>query len=195
MRKDKIEIFKLRKTGKSFNEIRELFCVPKSTLSDWFKNQMWSHEIALNLAKKAEKNAVIRLQDLNNIRGGHLERLYKQAEDEAGEEFEKLKYHPLFLAGMMIFWGEGNKMAKSRCCIANSDPRMIRIFFDFLKKLCRIDSSKIKAWILLYPELKEDECKKFWIERTALNKDNFTKSIVIEGKHKTRKLMYGVCSI
>ncbi len=195
MRKDKEKIFKLRAEGKSYNEIRSLVRVPKSTLSEWFKGQKWSNEIALRLASNVQEKSIVRLRELNQVRGEHLAKIYKEAQIEAIEEFEKLKYHPLFLAGMMIFWGEGSKRSKIRCSIANSDPLMIKIFFDFLRKICGFTTPRIRAWILLYPDLNEIECKKFWIENTGLRQEDFMKSIVIKGKHKTRKLSHGVCSI
>ncbi|MDD5068052.1 MAG: hypothetical protein PHS53_01475 [Candidatus Pacebacteria bacterium] len=195
MRKDKEKVFALRAKGKSYNEIRSLIRVPKSTLSEWFRDQKWSNKIAFRLASNAQGKSTIRIKELNKIRGENLEKLYKEAENEATEEFEKLKYHPLFLAGMMIYWGEGNKRSNNRCSIANSDPLMIKVFLDFLKKICGFSSPKIRAWILLYPELKEKECKTFWISNTGLKQEDFTKSIVIKGKHKTRKLSHGVCSI
>ncbi len=195
MRKDKEKAIKLRKLGKSYIEIEKELKVPRSTLSAWFGKQNWSKDIAKKLTDKAKIHHTIRLQELNRIRGGHLIELYNQAEREAVEEFELLKYHPLFIAGLMIYWGEGNKSSKNRCSIANTEPLMIKLFVRFLKDICGFRSPKIKAWILLYPDLDENVCKNYWVDNAALNMLDFHKSIVIEGKHKTKRLSYGVCSV
>lgn len=195
MRKDKEKALSLRKSGKSFKEIEKILIVPRSTLSAWFKSENWSHELSLKLAKKAQQSARIRIIELNKIRGEHLSKLYTQAEQEAKEEFEILKYHPLFLSGLMIYWGEGNKLSKNRCSIANCDPLMIRVFVDFLRKICCFETPKIKAWILFYSDLNEQECKNYWMKNTGLESKDFSKSILIEGKLKKRKLSYGVCSV
>lgn len=195
MRKDKEQANNLRKLGKSYKEIHKEMGVPLSTLSDWFHNQGWSKEISIQLTEKAKSGHLIRLQELNKIRGENLDALYLQAEKEAIEEFEALKYHPLFIAGLMIYWGEGNKSSKGRCGIANTEPLMIALFVKFLNNVCGFKMEKIKAWILLYPDLDEMACKKFWIKNTPLQTENFDKSIYIMGKHKTKKVAYGVCSV
>ncbi len=185
----------MRKMGTSYREIEKLLGVPKSTLSDWFKNQSWSKEISTQLIEKAKAGHMVRLHELNKVRGNHLKELYVQAEREAVDEFEVLKYHPLFIAGLMIYWGEGNKSSKDRCGIANTDPLMIKLFIKFLENICCFKRPRIKAWILLYPDLDENVCKEYWISNTSLKLEDFHKSIVIQGKHKTKKLSYGVCSV
>lgn len=195
MRKDKENALELRKLGKSYLEIEKQLGVPKSTLSDWFRGQNWSKEISLSLRQKTEPLHIIRIQELNKIRGEHLKKLYDKAEREALEEFETLKYHPLFIAGLMIYWGEGNKASKSRCSIANTEPLMIKLFLQFIKNICGFNSPRIKAWLLIYPDIEEGICKNFWMQNTGLEGKDFVKSIVINGKHKTRRLPFGVCSV
>ncbi len=195
MRKEKDKAVELRKTGKSYNEIKKELGVPISTLSDWFCSQKWSNEISLNLRKKAQIGHILRIEKLNKIRGDNLHKLYAEAEKEAVEDYKKLRYHPLFIAGLMIYWGEGNKASRNRCGIANTEPQMIKVFINFLRNVCGISSEKIKAWILLYPDLNEKICKDYWIQNTGLKYSDFNKSIVIQGRHKTKRLSYGVCNL
>lgn len=194
MRKDKAIAYKLRKTGKSYKEIRKELSIPLSTLSDWFRDQKWSNDMSIKLRKRAEIGHSVRIMELNKIRGDNLVKVYKDAEREAILDYSKLKYHPLFIAGLMIYWGEGNKASPNRCGIANTEPLMIKIFMQFLYNICCVPKNKTKAWILLYPDLDEKVCKNFWIRNTGLKYSDFNKSIVIVGKHKTKKLNFGVCN-
>lgn len=195
MRKDKEKALVLRKSGKSFLEIKKELGVPKSTLSGWFNSQGWSKELSVKLFEKAKNAHIVRLQELNRVRGQNLKKLYGEATKEAIEEFELLKYHPLFIAGLMIYWGEGNKVSKSRCGIANTEPLMIKLFLQFLRNVCGFKNSRIKAWILIYPDIDEKLCKSFWTGKTSLPATSFNKSILISGKQKTHKLSFGVCSV
>ena len=102
MRKDKKEALQLRSLGKSYSEIKNLFGVPKSTLSDWLHKTHWSKKIKHILAEKAQEKNTIRLRNLNKIRGGHLARLYREARNEAKEEFEHFKLYPTFISGIAI---------------------------------------------------------------------------------------------
>lgn len=193
MRKDKEKAIYLRKSGKSYSEIKAELSVPMSTLSDWFRNQKWSNDIAIECANKSISASKTRLIHLNKIRGNHLKNAYEDAENEAKEDFVLLKYHPLFISGLMIYWGEGDKTSKYRVSIANTDSKMIKIFKIFLESICGIKNPK--SWLLLYPDLQSEICREYWISNSGLNKGYFTKDIYIKSRSKVRKLSYGVCNI
>jgi len=195
MRTDKPLALALRKTGKSYNEISKQLRVPKSTLSEWLRGHRWSQAITANLNEQLKRSAIIRIRYLNSIRGEHLARLYKVGEREAVQEFKRLKYHPLFIAGVTIYWGEGDKVSRFGARISNTDPAMVRIFVNFLRHVCQIQFKRIRAGILLYPDLDEDVCKNFWVEKSGLRNSNFGKSTVIQGRHKTRRVRHGICSV
>lgn len=195
MRKDKSEAIELRKSGKSYTDIERLLVIPRSTLSEWLSSHRWSEKIKKELIKREKAGHIIRLRRLNDIRGKNLARLYEQARKEAIEEFEQFKFHPLFIAGISVYWGEGDKLSPGLVRIANTDPLMIRLFIQFLELICAVSRNRIKAWLLLYPDLDEKICKSFWIKKGGLSADNFNKSIVIRGRHKTKRVRYGVCSV
>lgn len=195
MRGDKKAAFKLRREGKSYNEIAEALRISKGTLSEWLKPFGWSRRIQAALRDKAKNNHIIRLRFLNKVRGENLRKVYQEAKREAHREFGELKYHPLFIAGVVIYWGEGDKISAYNARIANTDPTMIKLFVGFLRDVCGVPPARIKAWILIYPDLSAEVCKKFWIEKTGLKSENFTKCITIKGRHKTRRLHHGVCNV
>ncbi len=195
MRFDKQKAIELRKHNKSYGEISLALNVPKSTLSNWLSKTNWSKQIKKILTKNNNTYHSARMKALDKIRGNSLKKIYKQALYEAREEFEYFKYHPLFLAGIALYWGEGNKASPYNVVLGNVDPRMIKVFITFLKKICGLSNNKIRAYILLYPDLNDSICKAFWIKNSGLKEENFNKSVLIKGRHKTRKLQYGVCTI
>ena len=195
MRRDKSETVKLRTTGKSYNEIRKLLGVPKATLSDWFRNQKWSRKLTRKLNQKFLEQNKIRLARLDKIRGENLRKLYEEARREAEKEFHLLKHHPLFIAGVSIYWGEGDKATKSGFRISNVDPAMINLFRRFLIDICRVEETRIRVSLLLYPDLNDQNCKKYWVENAGLSENCFTKSVVIRGRSKNKRVAYGVCGI
>ncbi|MFZ3044098.1 MAG: hypothetical protein WA058_03285 [Minisyncoccia bacterium] len=195
MRKDKENAVKMRKRGKSYKEIHAALKIPVSTLSDWFVHKEWSSKIKSRLTTEARKESTVRLLDLNKIRGQHLEKAYEAARKEARAEFELLKYDPLFIAGVMLYWGEGAKNPKQGVKFTNSDPKMVKFYVEFLKRSCRIPEDRIKAYILIYPDIEEKTCRAYWSKMSNLPWQNFTKSVVITGRHATRRLGWGVCTI
>lgn len=195
MRKDKEKAIEMRRSGKSYSEIFAALKVPKSTLSGWFANSDWSHDLKQRLNKSTQVEHTIRLRELNKLRGANLKRAYDEAREEAREEFEALKYNPLFIAGVMLYWGEGDKLTNFSTKITNTDPHLIRLYVFFLEKVCRVPKEKISAHVLIYPDLNEETCRLYWASRAHIDLSRFTKCTVIHGKNTRRPLAYGVCMI
>jgi hypothetical protein len=196
MRNDRHLAIKLRKQKRSYNEISKILGIPKSTLHYWFKKNSWSEKIKKELIKKAQVLARKNLKLMAKANKKKWEEWHHQCQHEAVKEFPAIKDNPLFLAGLMLYWGEGDsKIENSIVRLANIDPEMIRIFSLFLKKICGISKEKIKVSLVLYPDLKEEYCKAFWSKVSDVPLTQFMKSQVIEGRHPTKRLSYGVCTI
>lgn len=186
----------LRRSGKSYNDIHREIDVPKSTLASWFKNEEWSIEIRDRLGGEQSLAFPKKLKAILEANKERRTKLTQSYRDNAEKEFERLKNNPLFLAGIMLYWGEGEKTPKrSRVKLTNSDPMMIRLFYLFLKDCIRIPKEKICAWLLLYPDLKDEMQKNFWNKATGIPLSQFKNSIYIKGRHPTKRLSYGVCNI
>jgi hypothetical protein len=196
MRKDREKAYELRRKGKSYNEISSKLSIPKSTLADWFKNEEWSKEIKERLGAEQSLSFPSKLKSIvaaNKKRWADLKRKHQQ---DAVIEFDVLKSDPLFLAGIMLYWGEGEKQSKSSMVrLGNSEPEMIKIFNLFLTRTLKIPTEKIHAWLLLYPDLIEGVQKNFWCRASGIQLGQFNKSIYIKGRHPTKRLSYGVCTI
>ena len=134
-------------------------------------------------------------KDLSRIRGQELKRACEEARVEAIREFELLKYEPLFIAGLMLYWGEGDKVTRHRVRLTNTDPQMIKLFARFLVIICNISFERMQAQLLLYPDLSDTELKKYWSDATELPESSFRKTTIIQGRHPTKRLEQGICII
>jgi len=196
MRKDKVRAYQLRREGKSYKEIKKILGIPLSTIAGWFKNEEWSQKIRDELGARASlafPEKMVAIQKANKARWT---KKYKEYRLMAESQFSKYRNDPLFISGLMLFWGEGNKSPKdSTVRLTNSDPAMIRIFYNFLTNTMSVDSDKIKIHLLLYPDLIDDMQKSFWSKAIGIPLSQFIKSTYIKGRHPTRRLSYGVCMI
>ena len=195
MRHDKQIAIRLRKAGKSYKEIRDLLHIPKSTISDWLRSEAWSGKIRDTLAKQARLESKIRIRNLLAAKKSSLTQIYEEARQEALTEFAALKFHPLFIAALSLYWGEGDKVSRGLVRLANTDGLMIKLFVNFLSDICGVSENRIKVSLLIYPDLEETACKLYWANQTGLPQENFTKVIQIVGRHKTKRLQYGVCTV
>jgi hypothetical protein len=196
MRTDKEKAIQLRRQGRSYKQIKRELGISMSTLASWFKNEPWSQEIKNRLSEQvswANPKSLELLTQANRERWKAKHEGYRQA---AIKEFHKYKNDQLFLAGIMLYWGEGEKKAKSSTVrLGNSEPEMIKIFNLFLTKVLGISPDRISAWLLLYPDLVDPVQKNFWSKTTGLSVQQFKKSTYIAGRHPSRRLSYGVCTI
>jgi hypothetical protein len=196
MRDDQHLAIKLRKKGVSYNRIQRELGIPKSTICSWFKNEAWSENIKKELNRKALYIAKKRLRSINKSRREEWEKLHRQSQEQAQKEFPSLLKNPLFVAGINIYWGEGDSKLKNGILrMSNTDPRMINIFVSFLKNIIKVPDENIKIGLILYPDLSESKCKNFWKNITKIPIQKFYKTQFIKGKHPTKKLSYGICMI
>ncbi len=196
MRKDKVKAYELRRKNKSYSEISDLLKIPKSTLATWFQQEDWSKDIRDKLGTAQSLAQPKRLAAVSKANKERWAKLHESYRTLAEQEFPTRKNRPLFLAGLMLYWGEGEKNAKlGRVQLTNSDPLMVRIFYRFLKEELGIPAEKIKVWLLLYPDLRDEMQKRFWSTSSGVPLSQFSKSVYLKGRQATRRLSYGVCNI
>jgi len=195
MRGDREAATILRRAGKSYDEIYRALKIPKATLSNWFAGIDWSAAIKKQLVQRSIAVSTQRMLVLDAIRGSHLRKVYQAAREEARKEFDQLKYNPLFIAGIMLYWGEGDKRTRHTTKLTNTDPEMIRLFVSFLRNACFVPKEKIRASLVIYPDLDSDECVVYWSRQSSIPCRNFVKSSVIVGRHPERRLGRGICLV
>jgi len=146
-------------------------------------------DIALRFMKK--NNLPRRtLVEANNIIFERKSKSFSLKEDLSKKD-ENLK-----VASIMLYWGEGDsKIENSDVRFSNTDPRMVRIFSNFLRYICQVPKEKIRVMMILYPDLNEKICMEFWSKASCIPSGQFYKTQVIHGRHPTRRLSYGVCMI
>src|SRR3989344_1848295 len=177
MRIDKEKAFELRRQGKSYNEIFNQLEIPKSTMHYWFRDLGWSQNTKNKLSRSDRRRF--------NIAAAQKQRweLWRQEyRDEAQKQFPKLKNNLLFLAGIMLYWGEGDHGKRGgQVRLVNTDPRMIGIFSRFLQEICEVPTLKIRPALFLYKDIDETKAKSFWSQAAGLPVIQFYKTQVLIG--------------
>jgi len=163
MRQDKEKAFLLRRQGKSYREIQKDLGMSRSTVSLWFKDIGWSKKIKKNLVKKHDMALVEKMKKMTERAGEKRLQLYKNKREEAVRLYEQFSRDQLFTSGLMVYWGEGDsKLENGKIRVANSNPLMIKLFYLFLKKYLPEIAIKSKIYLILYPDLNDDVCKRYW---------------------------------
>ncbi len=186
----------MRKKGFSYNAINRRLGIPKSTISNWFSKTDWSKKIENTLSEKQKMASSANAKKMVLQNKINFRKKISSFRNSAKKEYEILKNDPLLKAGLMLYLGEGdNKFDNSLVRLSNINPKIISIFTVFLKHVCRINIEKIRSTMILYKDLDEKDCKKYWNQFLGLPIENFYKTQYIIGRHKKRKLSYGICNI
>ncbi|HJQ70597.1 MAG TPA: hypothetical protein VKA70_16590 [Blastocatellia bacterium] len=71
-------------------------------------------------------------------------------------------------AAIGIWMGEGTKRGK-RVEVTNCDPVILRVWLSFLKKVCHVESRKLRLRIALHDAELKDAAKQYWQEALGLS--------------------------
>ena len=188
----KQKAIELRKSGKGYNEISKELVIAKSTLVNWFKGLTEDQEIKKQNIDRNRKESKDRLFEFTKTRKKLLFLKYEEALEDARKEFEIYKKDQLFVAGLMLYAGEGDNKTRCHIRISNTDWKLHTIFIAFSEKYLLFPREKLHCQLVTYPDNNQKELEDFWSDKLGISNKNFYKTQIIQGKSK-RRLQFGVC--
>lgn len=105
----------------------------------------------------------------------------------------KLKYLALGL-----YWGEGGKAPNRGVRITNSDPGVIRVFLEYLTKICSAKDDKIHFYLQTFKDNDLQIARNYWAEQLKVDTKRINTGTPIPsmGKGTYKKIsLYGVMSL
>lgn len=198
----KPKVINLRKSGKTYGEIIKVIgqSIPKSTLSDWCRNIYLNSKQRKKIEKKVKDNCAKgmavawvvnkerRQKYLNSIveRNKHLSKILKNKD-------------VCKVALSMLYLGEGTKgLTRGSLRVGNSDPFVIDLFLNLMRKCYKIDEKKFRCTVLCRADQNIKKLETYWSDITKIPLSQFYKARIDPrtiGK-PTKKLDYkGVCVI
>ncbi len=160
-----------RKRGYSIKEIAKLFKVAQSTVSLWVRDVKLSEKnrqrIEANKIKGRNKAA-------KTNRNKRLQRELRVIRD--CEVFKKntiIESHNAKIYLSLLYWGEGAKTG-NRVVMTNSDPDLINIFSQLLRKCFEVDDKKMRGILHLHSYHDEQEMINFWSKCSGVKQDKIS---------------------
>ncbi len=104
----------------------------------------------------------------------------------------------LLAIGTMLYWAEGYKGDESNHTVdfANSDPKMISLFFKFFRSVYKPNERKIRIQMYCYSNQNINDLIKFWSKLTQISYKQFTKPYVrSDFREDGRKMKYGLIHV
>lgn len=196
----KKEATALRKAGKTYTEIIKKLKVPvpKSTLSLWCKDIIFSSKHKKRIAKIITNNlnrgrAMVLIS--NKIkREKYLQEVYNRI-SHLGKLIKNKNIAKISLA--VLYLGEGSK-TRSSIMFGNSDPMIISLFLRLLRYCYKIDEGKFRCTLQCRADQDIQKLEKFWSNITNIPFSKFYKARVDPrtiGKISKNPEYKGVCRI
>lgn len=193
--KEKIEAIRLRKLGESFSEIREKIKVSKGTLSLWLRDVKLSPEQEQIIYATWRQKHAYRLAKANQEKR---ESSIKKIAFEAKKEAVSLFGNPLFLAGLMLYWAEGDKSElREALKFSNSDPAMIKFMMRWFREICLVPEDKFRIALHIHTFHCRQDIEGYWSKLTNIPRSQFHKTQIKPTSLGQRRnpLYDGTCAI
>jgi predicted transcriptional regulator len=166
---------KLRLSGKSYSEIKELTGATKSSLSYWLKN----YPLTVKQAKKLKARYKDR-QIESFIKTMRLKREVRNEETYARltKILLPLTEKELGIAGLFLYLGEGSKHQSGQILVSNTDPSVIKFVMRWYENYLDIPKDEIKVGLQLYGDMNIKEEISYWSTFLAIPVKNFWKPYI-----------------
>lgn len=194
-RADKLIAQKLRKQGKSYNEILRVVNVSKSTLSIWLKD--------IQLTREQEHRLYFTLKQNNALKLAKRKQAVKQAlirkiTLDSFHSYRELLKNDIFIPGLMIYWAEGDKIKTNEAVkVSNADPAIITLMMKWFREICKVPESKFRIALHIHTLHCNKDVIKYWSNITNIPIEQFHKTQIKKTtlKHRKNPLYNGACSI
>lgn len=197
----KIEAIKLRLHGKTYSEINSKLAkkIPKSTLSEWFKNLEFTKTQKRNLENNVQnKIKKSQLMAVKAVRKAKIDRL-KILKNKNSFILPLLDLNIQKVMLSILYLGEGSKSKGSQnMTLGNANPDIIKLYLVLLNNCFKIDMSKFRVRIQCRADQNIKQLEKYWQEITKIPIKQFYPTYVDKrtiGKPTRRVNYMGVCAI
>lgn len=196
----KAKAIKLRtENNLSYNAILVQVPVAKSTLSEWLRHFPLSKEKILELRREGwKKGETSRERFRETMRSKRNERM-KKIYDSCVIKMSRIPKDSFFVAGLMLYLGEGSKTDYSKIVLANTDPKIVAFFTKWLNEFLGVPRGRLKAQLHLYPNMDIKKETKFWKNILDFENNQFYKPYISKILRSSftykESFRHGTCSV
>jgi len=194
------QVIKLRtKENLSYSQIRKRLDVPKSTLSYWLREFPLTEERIQELQRKGWENGEAGRERFRATMRKKREQKYREVYVKQRQKLTNLSKDAFFVAGLMLYLGEGDKRDRNKIGLANTDVWVIKFFIKWLVDFLGIPKEKIRAQLHLYQNMDIKKEEGFWEKELGLPETQFYRPSIRKLQKASfsykESYRHGTCSI
>ncbi len=164
------------------------------------KDQLCMREIGERLGVPID--AVIYFMRKNGLKRRSFSEIDKIRFDNKPLSFKIKKLDTKYLRdlktiGLMLYWGEGYKSDNCKVVdLANSNPDMILVFTNFLRKIYGVDEKRLRIYLYCHANQDYKELTRFWSKLTKVPESQFSKPYIrSDFREDGRKMEHGLVHV
>ena len=188
----------LRKKGKTYTEIRRELKISKSTLSNWLSLYPLTRAQLVELEASIKRNKEYSREKYRETMRLKREKRLLETYTSMGNVLLPLSMKELEIAGLFLYWGEGQKRINSAVAISNTDPQVIRFGLYWLNQVLIIPVEKICVYLHLYSDMDIDMELEYWVKELNLPLAQFKKPYIKRSLRSTidhKGFGHGTCNL
>jgi hypothetical protein len=166
---------KLRKQGKSINQIVAESGLSKASVSEWVRDIVLTEAQKNKISQRGRSVESIEKRRINRLANEQGKR--QIIIDTAKKDFTEISREQLKLIGIILYLGEGGKTQRT-ARIANSDPEIIKIMMRFFREICNVPENKFSGHIHTFTHVNIRETEKYWSKITGIPVNQFYKTYI-----------------
>jgi len=167
--RERIKAIKLRKEGRSYSQIKKELRVSKSSLSLWLRQYPLSEKRLRELRDFNEQ----RIERFRNTMRAKRESRLKKVYQEEQNYLLPLTKKELYIAGLLLYWGEGAKTTPYAASLSNTNPKVVKFFLFWLVSVLLVPKKKIVVRLHLYADMDKKDEINFWSKQLGLPLSQF----------------------
>lgn len=162
----------------SYSQIMKELSIPKSTLSYWLRDLPLSDKKILELRRKGWQKGEASRERFRNTMRRKKEKRAKEIYEAYEKKMANISRESFFIAGLMLYLGEGDKKNNFRIGLVNTDSKIIRFFIKWMIDFLDVPKDKIRAQLNLYENMAIEKEKKFWKNELGFKNSQFYKPTI-----------------
>lgn len=162
----------------SYSQIRKRLGIPKSTLSYWLRGFPLTEKRILELRRQGWKKGEAARERFRNTMERKQELECREVYKKYQKRLSKISEDAFFVAGLMLYLGEGDKSHYAQISLSNTDPKIIKFFIKWMIDFLGIAKEDMRVQLHLYENMDIENEKRFWKNELGFSEIQFYKSEV-----------------
>jgi len=176
--KDRRKAINFRRLGKTYSEIRTKLHLSKSTLSGWLKDYPLTDKQLINLHKHIRYKKFIAIEKTRRTKKQNKDIRIERIYEEEKTQILPISNRELYLAGLLLYLGEGVKGDNSTVGLNNTDPKVVKLFLYWLVHNLGVAKSRIRVSLHLYQDMETEQYIQYWSGMLSMPKNQFIKPYI-----------------